>query len=496
MTTIVGAKVRLFCICGLTAEAQLPRKVDLKTLHSQEAVIRTYALLALAACTSLMLEAQIPTISGCSVFPSDNVWNARVDSLPVHPNSAAYVQTVGLSSPAHPDFGHDSDNGIPYNLVPGNEKKVSVSFYYNGDPGPYPIPPNPLIEQGPNSTGDRHILIIDTTNCILYELFNAWPLSDGDWSAGSGAIFPLNSNNLRPSGWTSADAAGLPIFPGLVRYDEVAAGHIDHALRFTAPATQDSFVWPARHYASTHSGSQYPPMGTRFRLKADFDISPFPLHVQVILQALKTYGMFLADNGAPWFISGVPDSRWNDDEMHQLTHVIGADFEAVDESSLMVDPSSAEVTPQNPVLPSNGWFNIVSKSSGKCLDITGGPSATGPGIPVQQWGCWGGANQNFKFTPVTGGYEITLQSSGLQLDVEGGPTATQNGVDIIQYPYEGGTNEIWNLVPTSNGYVSIVAKSSGSCLDVRGESKDNGAAIQQWACWGGNNQQWTLVPMN
>lgn len=418
-----------------------------------------------------------------------------MDSLPVHSNSAAFVQTVGLSSPAHPDFGHDSVNGIPYNIVPGNEPKVSVSFYYNGDPGPYPIPPNPLIEQGPNSTGDRHILIIDKTNCILYELFNAWPLSGGDWSAGSGAIFPLNSNKLRPSGWTSADAAGLPIFPGLVRYDEVAAGHIDHALRVTAPATRNSFVWPARHYASAHSGSQYPPMGTRFRLKADFDISSYPPHVQVILKALKTYGMILADNGASWFISGVPDSRWNDDEMHQLTRVIGADFEAVDESSLMVNSNSAEVKPKNPIVPPDGWVNIVSKNSGKCVSVTGGPSATAPGIPTRQWDCWGGTNQVFKFTAVTGGYEITAQNSGLQLGVKGGPTMTQNGADIIQYPYWGGANEIWNLLPASEGYVSVVAKSSGSCLDVRDKSKDNGAGIQQWACWGGANQQWKFVPV-
>ena len=455
-----------------------------------------------------MLEAQIPTIKTCSVFPSDNVWNARVDSLPVHPNSAAFVQTIGPSNPAHPDFGHDSVNGIPYNLVPGSEPKVNVSFFYDGDdPGPYPIPPNPLIEQGPNSTGDRHILLIDTTNCILYELFNAKPLSGGLWSAGSGAIFPLNSNKLRPSGWTSADAAGLPMFPGLVRYDEVAAGHINHALRFTAPATRNSFIWPARHYASTNSGSQYPPMGTRFRLKKDFDISSFPAHVQVILQALKTYGMILADNGTSWFISGVPDSRWNDDEMHQLTRVVGADFEAVDESSLMVDPNSAQVKsassepapppppPTSPGTPPQSWVSIISKNSGKCLDMRGGPTDVSAFDPLQQWACTGRTNQHFKFTAVTGGYEVTVQSSGLQLDVLGGPTNKANGSDIVQYPYWGAANEIWKLVPTSDGYVNLVVKSSGACMDVRGISKADGAAVQQWACWGGANQRWKLVPV-
>ena len=420
-----------------------------------------------------------------------------MDSLPVHRNSAAYVQTIGPSNPAHPDFGKDAGNGIPFNLVPGSQPKVSVSFYYNGDPGPYPIPSNPLIEQGPQSTGDRHILLIDTDNCVLYELFNAWPIAGETWSAGSGAIFPLNSNNLRPSGWTSADAAGLPIFPGLVRYDEVASGHINHALRFTAPATNDTFVWPARHYASSLNGSQYPPMGTRFRLRKDFDISSFPLHVQVVLQALKTYGMILADNGASWFISGVPDSRWNDDEMHQLTRVIGADFEAVDESSLMVDPNSAAVTsgssaaPQPP--PPTAWVNVISKNSGKCLDMAGGQTATWAKDPAQQWTCWGGDNQKFKFTPVSGGYEITVMSSKLQLDVLGGPTVIQNGARVIQYPYWGGSNEIWKLVPTSDGYFKIVVNSSGSCMDVSGISKDNGAAIQQWTCWGGDNQKWRLV---
>jgi hypothetical protein len=409
------------------------------------------------------------------------------------------VQTIGPSSPAHPDFGHDAVNGIPYNLVPGSEPKVSVSFYYNGDPGPYPIPPNPLIEQGPSSTGDRHILLIDSDNCILYEIFNAKPLTDGTWSAGSGAIFPLNSNQLRPAGWTSADAAGLPMFPGLVRYSEVASGHINHALRFTAPATNDSYVWPARHYASTLNGPQYPPMGTRFRLRKDFDISSFPAHVQVILQALKTYGMILADNGASWFISGVPNSNWNDDELHQLTRVIGADFEAVDESSLMVDPNSAAVrsgssTP-SPAIPTTSWVNVISKNSGKCLDMRGGPTATWAGDPAQQWACLGSTNQKFLFTPITGGYKITVKSSGLQLDVTGGPSATENGVGVIQYPFWGGTNEIWNLVRNSDGTYNIVAKSSGKCLDVRGISKLDGALVQQWACWGGANQKWTLKPV-
>jgi hypothetical protein len=253
----------------------------------------------------------------------------------------------------HPDFGSGdwppgsgSPIGIPYVDVPGTQPLVDVSFYYadESDPGPYPIPPDPPIEGGPDSEGDRHILIVDRDNCILYELFYAWPQPDESWHAGSGAIFNLNSHALRPAGWTSADAAGLPILPGLVRYDEVASGEIRHAIRVTAPQTRREYIWPARHYASSLTGQQYPPMGQRFRLKADFDTSGFSSEVQVILQALKTYGMMLADNGGAWFISGHSDERWNNDvlvpELHQVK---GSNFEAVDVSSLMVDPDSGQV---------------------------------------------------------------------------------------------------------------------------------------------------------
>jgi hypothetical protein len=220
---------------------------------------------------------------------------------------------------------------------------LPVEFYYpdESDDSPYPIPPHPLIEGDPDS-GDRHILILDRDNCILYELFDAW-YEDG-WHAGSGAIFNIYSNNLRPEGWTSADAAGLPILPGLVRYDEVNAGEIKHAIRFTVAQTRRAYVWPARHFASYQNGSQYPPMGQRFRLKAGYDISGFSPEVQVILRALKKYGMILADNGANWFISGTPDPRWDNDmlvpELHQ---VLGSAFEAVDVSSLMLNPDSGQV---------------------------------------------------------------------------------------------------------------------------------------------------------
>jgi len=291
-----------------------------------------------------------PILEGCPVFPADNIWNTPIDALPVDPNSTAYVQSIGLNDPLHPDFGSGTwppENGfpigIPYNVVTGDQAKVAVEFYYPGesDDGPYPIPPNPKIEGDPND-GDRHILILDKDNCILYELYDAW-YEDG-WHAGSGAIFDLFSHGLRPAGWTSADAAGLPMLPGLVRYDEVAAGEIKHAIRFTVAQTRRAYVWPARHFASNLTGSQFPPMGQRFRLKADYDISGFSPEVQVILRALKKYGMIVADNGADWFIGGVPDPRWDNDTLvPELHQVPGSVFEAVDVSTLMLHPDSGQV---------------------------------------------------------------------------------------------------------------------------------------------------------
>ena len=290
-----------------------------------------------------------PSIAGCPIFPADNVWNARVDLLPVDPHSADYISSIGPGTGLHPDFGSGTWDGgpigIPYAVVPGSQPPVAVSFDCadESDPGPYPIPPDAPIEGGPQSTGDRHVLLVDSGNCTLYELYAAYPQPDGSWHAGSGAIFDLSGNALRPATWTSADAAGLPILPGLVRYDEVAAGTIRHALRFTVVHTQNQFVWPARHEASSSTNPTYPPMGQRFRLKAGFEVSGFPTSVQVILVALKFYGMFVADNGSNWYISGVPDERWNNDELHVLNQVQGSDFEAVDESGLMVSPDSAQV---------------------------------------------------------------------------------------------------------------------------------------------------------
>ena len=309
-----------------------------------------------------------PSVAGCPVFSDNNIWNAPVETLPVDPNSQNYIETIGSGNGLHPDFGSGTWDGgpigIPYTIVSGSQTKVSVIFDYadESDPGPYPIPPDALIEGGPESIGDRHVLIIDKDSCILYELFSAYPQANGTWQAGSGAVFDLRSNALRPSTWTSADAAGLPILPGLVRYDEVASGEIKHAVRFTAPQTRNTFIWPARHYASSLTGKQYPPMGQRFRLKATFNISGFSSDTQVILRALKKYGMILADNGSSWFISGVPDPRWNNDVLHELSRVSGAEFEAIDESSLMVSPDSGQAKQTPPVTPSSLAAKAISSS--------------------------------------------------------------------------------------------------------------------------------------
>src|SRR6266567_929924 len=278
------------------------------------------AFLLLGAAASF---AQPPMIGNCTVFPANNIWNTPIDTLPVSPSSATYVNTIGPSLPLHPDFGSGSWNnvpmGIPFVQVPGTQTKYPVTFTYaaESDPGPYAVPLDAPIEGGSGSTGDRHAIAVDTDHCILYELYSAYPQT-ASWTAGSGAIFDLNSNALRPAGWTSADAAGFAIMPGLARYQEVLAGEIRHALRFTVPQTQHAYVWPARHYASSLTGTQYPPMGQRFRLKANFDISPYPADVQVILRALKKYGMMLADNGSAWFISGDNDPGWNNNNLNLL----------------------------------------------------------------------------------------------------------------------------------------------------------------------------------
>jgi hypothetical protein len=290
-----------------------------------------------------------PVIANCAIFPPDHIWNTRVDILPVHPHSDAYIDSIGRDIGLHPDFGsglwEGGPIGIPFVVADGSTPRAAVSFEYadESDPGPYPIPSNPPIEGGSDSDGDRHILIVESSECKLYELYAAYPNDDGSWQAGSGAIWDLSGYGLRPDEWTSADAAGLPILPGLVRYDEVAAGEIRHAIRFTAEVTQRAYIWPARHFASEVTDPSVPPMGQRFRLKASFDLSPYPREVQIILRAMQVYGLILADNGSSWYISGAPDERWNNDELVPLLReVTGDDFEAVDVSGLRIDPNSGQ----------------------------------------------------------------------------------------------------------------------------------------------------------
>jgi hypothetical protein len=290
---------------------------------------------ALAASNPVQL-GNNASLGGRRPFPSNNPWNTSVANLPVDPNSANLLASIGLSTGLHPDFGtvwNGAPNGIPYVVVPGNQQRVPITFTAYGDesdPGPYPVPRDAPIEGGSSSSGDRHVLVVDRDQWRLYEMFSAFPDGSGGWRAASGAVFDLSSNRLRTAGWTSADAAGLPIFPGLVRYDEaVQLKRISHALRFTCARTRRAYVSPARHWASSSRDPNLPPMGMRVRLKAAFDTSGFPPVVRVILAALKTYGMFVADNGSSWFISGAPDPRWSDDELATLRRVHGADFEVV-----------------------------------------------------------------------------------------------------------------------------------------------------------------------
>jgi len=265
-----------------------------------------------------------PVPTACPVFPAGNWWNTDISNAAVDPKSATYVATIGAGMSLHPDFG--TPYGIPSVMVDATVPKSTVTFDYasESDPGPYPIPANPPIE--PSS--DHHILMFHTGECKLYELYLS-SKSGSQWHAGSGAIWDLTTNSTRPKGWTSADAAGLPIYPGLVRYEEVASGVINHALRFTVPKTQHGYVAPASHYASSSYDTSRPPMGARFRLKASFNISGYPTSMQVVLTALKKYGMFLADNGSAWYLSGSPSPSWDDNAVNSLKQVHGSDFEAI-----------------------------------------------------------------------------------------------------------------------------------------------------------------------
>jgi hypothetical protein len=309
-----------------------------------KAIRWTLALAAAAAVTAGMTPVPAAPPAGapnCELFPSRNHWNRRVDRLPRHPRSSEMVASLGRQETLHPDFGSGTWDGgpigIPFTIVAGDQERVPVSFGYGdeSDPGPYPIPPNAPIEGGPDADGDRHVIVVDRDECVLYELFDATPREGGArWTAGSGARWDLSSNALRPKGWTSADAAGLPILPGLVRYDEVANGEIDHALRFTVSRTRRHYIYPARHFASSLASRNLPAMGQRFRLKQSFVISSYPPEARVVLRALKRYGMIVADNGSDWFISGAPHDEWDNDQLRTLKRVKGKHFVVVDTGKL------------------------------------------------------------------------------------------------------------------------------------------------------------------
>lgn len=296
-------------------------------------------LAAAALAAGAALAGPLPGAKRCPVFPQTSHWNQRVDRLPVAKGSDAIVRAIGAGDTMHADFGsglwEGRPIGIPITYVGARQPTTRVAFDYAGesDRGPYPIPKSVRIEGGPKADGDRHALIVDRDRCRLYELF-ALRRENGRWTAGSGAIFDLRSNRLRAAGWTSADAAGLPILPGLARYDEVAHGRIDHALRFTVERTRRAYVYPARHFASSTIDPSLPPMGLRLRLKRSFDVSGFPPQARVVLRALKEYGMILADNGSNWYVSGEPHARWDNDDLHSLHRVPGGAFEVVDTAKL------------------------------------------------------------------------------------------------------------------------------------------------------------------
>ena len=364
-TTNVVAAVTLVLACASSAFAQQP------------------------SCSS-MTTGQLTSLNGFVPFPAASLWNTDISAAPVDPNSANIISYIGSAITLHPDFGsgtyHSQTMGIPYQVVSGTQSKVTVklgAYSSESDPGPMPIPSNALIEGYPKpGTGDRHVLVLEKDGCWLYELYNA-TVKNGIWSAASSAVWDMAGNGQRPFTWTSADAAGLPIFPGLVRYDEVAAGAINHALRFTVPYTRRGFVAPATHWASSISDPNAPPMGTRLRLKSGFDISRFPADDQVILTALKKYGMILADNGSAIFISGAPDNRWNNNNLNLLKSITGSDFEVVQMGTVYTDTnvptgpppaigsftaSMSTVTSGTPVTlnwnVTNSFYNIISPQVG------------------------------------------------------------------------------------------------------------------------------------
>ncbi|MGP0101662.1 MAG: hypothetical protein ACLPUT_08590 [Solirubrobacteraceae bacterium] len=313
-----------------------------RTLASAALVLVAVLALAPAGSSNARVahvhRATAPLEYGCPILPAEDPLNQEIADAPVNPNSAAYVASIGLSAHLHPDFGTESSYGIPYTVVGAEQAKVPIKFTKyrtESNPGPYPVPANAPIEGGgKNGHGDKHVLVVQEGTCMLYEMYKAHRKGAG-WTAYNGAAFNLRSDALRPEGWTSADAAGLPIFPLLARYPEVAAGRIDHALRVTVPETQDGYIHPATHFASSSSDPSLPPMGLRLRLKASYSLAGFSGESLVILEALKRYGLIVADNGSPWFITGVPNPGWNDENLEEIKQVPGSEFEAVESGPIL-----------------------------------------------------------------------------------------------------------------------------------------------------------------
>ncbi len=437
----------------------------------------------LALLISGGIYAQAPSIGACTVLPADNIWNTPVDTLPVSANSNTYVATIGPAAPVHADFGSGTyaggPIGIPFLKLPGTQPKLTATFLYfdESDPGPYAVPLTAPIEGGASSTGDRHAISVDVDNCILYELYRAFPQAS-TWKADAGAIYDLKSNALRPSTWTSADAAGLPIMPGLARYDEVAAGEIRHALRFTVPQTLRAFIWPARHYASSLTDPRYPPMGQRFRLKASFDISPFPADVQVILRALKKYGMILADNGSPWYISGEPDSRWDNNNLGMMRNISGSAFEAVDVSSLMLDPNSGQARQSGPsvsVTPAS--VTLTTQATRQfTASVTNSPTQAVTwsvnGIPT--------GNSQFGYIDASGLYSApsfvpTPASVTVQAAITATPAIVGTASVTIQLPVP--APSISSITPNPVTAGSFTLTVNGSAFQSGAVVKWNGAAL-------------------
>jgi len=357
------------------------------------------------AC-SVISTGQGASLNGFLPFPADNAWNQDISGAAVDPNSDAIINFIGPGIGLHPDFGAGlyagSSMGIPYGVVGSSQSFVNINFTAYGDesdPGPMPIPANAQIEGYPNpGNGDRHVLVIDNSNCFLYELYSASPNTDGSWNAGSAAVWDLENDEQRPWTWTSADAAGLPIFPGLVRYDEVASGKIQHAIRFTLPQSQAAMVPPASHWAATSSNPIAPPMGMKLRLKASYDISQFSANVQVILTALKKYGMIMADNGSAMYLSGAPDDRWDNNDLHNLSQVPASAFEVVQMKPIYTGSN----VPQGAV-PSISSFtaSATSVSSGTQVTLSWQASGASYYIISPQIGAVRGSSATVKPTQTT-----------------------------------------------------------------------------------------------